>query len=78
MQQAKYAAASAANKATILAQDQAWLNARAPVCTVAFDTGGTLDGVEIASCLLDGAPTPPRGREGTHPAGVDAQGHRQL
>jgi len=53
VQQAKYAAASAANKATILAQDQAWLNARAPVCTVAFDTGGTLDGVEIASCLLD-------------------------
>lgn len=53
VQQAKYAAASAADKATILAQDQAWLNARAPVCTVAFDTGGTLDKVEIASCLLD-------------------------
>jgi uncharacterized protein YecT (DUF1311 family) len=53
VQQAKYAAASAAGKATILAQDQAWLNARAPVCTVAFDTGGTLDQVEIASCLLD-------------------------
>jgi uncharacterized protein YecT (DUF1311 family) len=53
VQQAKYAAASAAGKATILDQDQAWLNARAPVCTVAFDTGGTLDQVEIASCLLD-------------------------
>ncbi len=53
VQQAKYAAASAAGKAAFLAQDQAWLNARAPVCTVAFDTGGTLDGVEIASCLLD-------------------------
>lgn len=53
VQQAKYAAASAANKATILAQDQAWLNARAPVCTVAFDTGGTIDGIEVASCLLD-------------------------
>ena len=53
VQQAKYAAASAADKATILAQDQAWLNARAPVCIVAFNTGGTLDKVEIASCLLD-------------------------
>jgi uncharacterized protein YecT (DUF1311 family) len=53
VQQAKYAAASAAGKAAILAQDQAWLNARAPVCTVAFDTGGTIDGIEVASCLLD-------------------------
>ncbi|HEY6296153.1 MAG TPA: lysozyme inhibitor LprI family protein, partial [Streptosporangiaceae bacterium] len=53
VQQAKYASASAAGKAAILAQDRAWLNARAPVCTVAFDTGGTIDGVEVASCLLD-------------------------
>jgi len=53
VQQAKYAAASPSGKAAILAQDQAWLNARAPVCTVAFDTGGTLDTVSIASCLLD-------------------------
>jgi uncharacterized protein YecT (DUF1311 family) len=53
VQQAKYAAASPAAKTAILAQDQAWLNARAPVCTVAFNTGGTLDGVEIAACLLD-------------------------
>jgi len=53
VQQAKYAAASAAGKAAILAQDKAWLDARAPVCTVAFNTGGTLDEVEIASCLLD-------------------------
>jgi uncharacterized protein YecT (DUF1311 family) len=53
VQQAKYAAASSAGQAAILAQDQAWLKARAPVCTVAFDTGGTLDKVNIASCLLD-------------------------
>jgi uncharacterized protein YecT (DUF1311 family) len=53
VQQAKYAAATAAGQAAILAQDQAWLNARAPVCVVAFNTGGTLDKVEIASCLLD-------------------------
>jgi uncharacterized protein YecT (DUF1311 family) len=53
VQQGKYAAASPAGKAAILAQDQAWLNARAPVCTVAFDTGGTLDTVSISACLLD-------------------------
>ncbi len=53
VQQAKYAAASPAGKTAILAQDQAWLNARAPVCEVAFNTGGTIDGIEIASCLLD-------------------------
>jgi uncharacterized protein YecT (DUF1311 family) len=53
VQEGKYAAASSAGKATILAQDLAWLNARAPVCTVAFDTGGTIDGVETAACLLD-------------------------
>jgi len=53
VQQAKYAAASAAGQAAILAQDQAWLSARGPVCAVAFNTGGTLDQVEIASCLLD-------------------------
>ncbi len=53
VQEAKYAAASPAGKAAILAQDRAWLNARAPVCTVAFNTGGTIDGVETAACLLD-------------------------
>ena len=53
VQQAKYATASPAQQTAILAQDQAWLNARAPVCTVAFNTGGTLDRVETAACLLD-------------------------
>jgi uncharacterized protein YecT (DUF1311 family) len=53
VQQAKYAAAPPAGKAAILAQDRAWLNARAPVCVVAFNTGGTIDGVETAACLLD-------------------------
>ena len=53
VQQAKYAAATPAGRAAILAQDQAWLNARPAVCTVAFDTGGTLDTVSISACLLD-------------------------
>ena len=36
-----------------LAQDSAWLAARAPVCAAAFNTGGTIDGISAAACLLD-------------------------
>jgi uncharacterized protein YecT (DUF1311 family) len=52
-QSARYASASAAGRATILAQDGAWLAARGPVCAVAFNTGGTIDGINDAACLLD-------------------------
>jgi uncharacterized protein YecT (DUF1311 family) len=40
-------------KASIVAQDSAWLTARGPVCQAAFNTGGTIDQINIASCLLD-------------------------
>jgi uncharacterized protein YecT (DUF1311 family) len=53
VQQAAYASASAARQAAILAQDSAWLAARGPVCQVAFNTGGTIDGIGVAACLLD-------------------------
>src|ERR1035438_7659588 len=39
--------------AAILADDRAWLSARKPVCAVAFGSGGTIDGINVASCLLD-------------------------
>ena len=52
-QSAKYAGAAAAERATILAQDGAWLAARGPVCAAAFSTGGTIDGINLAACLLD-------------------------
>ena len=52
-QSARYASAPAAGRATILAQDSAWLAARGPVCAVAFNTGGTIDGINDAACLLD-------------------------
>ena len=52
VQQAKYAA-SPSQQAAILAQDSAWLNARAPVCTVAFDSQGTISQINVSSCLLD-------------------------
>jgi uncharacterized protein YecT (DUF1311 family) len=52
-QSARYASASPSGKAAILAQDSAWLAARQPVCAVAFNTGGTIDGISAAICLLD-------------------------
>jgi uncharacterized protein YecT (DUF1311 family) len=53
VQQAAYASASPARQAAILAQDGAWLAARGPVCQAAFGTGGTIDGIGVAACLLD-------------------------
>jgi uncharacterized protein YecT (DUF1311 family) len=53
VQSASYSSASASGKAAILSQDKAWLAARQPVCAVAFNTGGTIDGISAAICLLD-------------------------
>jgi uncharacterized protein YecT (DUF1311 family) len=53
VQQAAYQSGSAAKQAAILARDSAWLAARGPVCQAAFKTGGTIDGVSVAACLLD-------------------------
>lgn len=53
VQQGLYNGASSSAKSTILAQDSAWLAARGPVCKAAFNTGGTIDGISIAACLLD-------------------------
>lgn len=50
---ARYSGAPAAERKTILAQDSAWLAARAPVCDAAFNTGGTVAGISAAACLLD-------------------------
>ncbi len=40
-------------RASIVAQNNAWLAARGPVCKAAFNTGGSLDVVSISACLLD-------------------------
>jgi uncharacterized protein YecT (DUF1311 family) len=52
-QLASYQSASPAQQAAIQAQDRAWLAARGPVCSAAFKTGGSIDVVNIASCLVD-------------------------
>lgn len=53
VQLAHYTSASASGKAAILAQDSAWLAARQPVCDLAYHSGGTIDGINTAICLLD-------------------------
>jgi uncharacterized protein YecT (DUF1311 family) len=52
-QAAKYASATPAGRTAILTQDSAWLAARGPVCSAAFHSGGTIDGISVAACLLD-------------------------
>jgi len=53
VQQGLYNSASSSAKSAILAQDSAWLAARGPVCQAAFNTGGSIDQISIAACLLD-------------------------
>jgi uncharacterized protein YecT (DUF1311 family) len=52
-QLAAYSSGSPSQRTAILTQDAAWLAARGPVCQAAFNTGGTIDGISIATCLLD-------------------------
>jgi uncharacterized protein YecT (DUF1311 family) len=51
-QLAKYNSGSQAQRTAIVADDRAWLSARRPVCALAFRTGGSIDGINVASCLL--------------------------
>jgi uncharacterized protein YecT (DUF1311 family) len=37
----------------IVTQSAAWLATRGTVCKAAFNTGGTIDGISTAACLLD-------------------------
>ncbi len=53
VQLAHYTSSAASGKATILTQYSAWLAAREPVCAVAYHSGGTIDGINVAACLLD-------------------------
>jgi uncharacterized protein YecT (DUF1311 family) len=53
VRRASFTAASAAQRAAINAADRGWLAARGTVCAKAYQTGGTIDGINITSCLLD-------------------------
>jgi uncharacterized protein YecT (DUF1311 family) len=52
-QQASFATATVAQQTAVIAADKAWLAARPTVCAKAYNTGGTIDQINIASCLLD-------------------------
>ncbi|MDX6340443.1 MAG: hypothetical protein QOH87_581, partial [Trebonia sp.] len=53
VRQASFAIASAAQQAATNNEDRGWPAARATVCDKAYQTGGTIDGINIAGCLLD-------------------------
>jgi uncharacterized protein YecT (DUF1311 family) len=48
-----YRNAPAGLRTAIVAENASWLAAREPVCQAAFKTGGTIDGINVAACLLD-------------------------
>jgi uncharacterized protein YecT (DUF1311 family) len=52
-QQASFATAAVAQQTAMNAADSSWLAARSTVCEKAYNTGGTIDGINIAICLLD-------------------------
>lgn len=53
VQQAAFTSASAAQQAAINNDDSSWLAFRTQVCGKAYQSGGTIDGINIAGCLLD-------------------------
>jgi uncharacterized protein YecT (DUF1311 family) len=52
-QQASFATAAVAQQTAMNAADSAWLAARSTVCEKAYNTGGTIDGINIAICQFD-------------------------
>jgi uncharacterized protein YecT (DUF1311 family) len=52
-QLARFDRSGTAQREAINAQDRAWLTTRLKVCEAVYNTGGTIDEVNIASCQLD-------------------------
>jgi uncharacterized protein YecT (DUF1311 family) len=67
VQQGRFQGASATQQAAINAGDSAWLAARQAVCAKAYQTGGTIDQINIAACLLDESTARLLGLRGTIP-----------
>jgi len=53
LRRAQFAAANPAAKAAIRADDALWIKGRPEICAAAYRSGGSIDGVDIASCLAD-------------------------
>lgn len=67
VQQQRYQSASATRQASINAGDSDWLAVRQTVCAKAFQTGGTIDGINTAACLVDESTARLLGLRGTIP-----------
>jgi len=67
VQQSRYQSASLAQQTAIGDDDTAWLEARQTVCAKAYQTGGTIDGINTAACLLDESTARLLGLRGTIP-----------
>jgi uncharacterized protein YecT (DUF1311 family) len=67
VQQNRYQSGNLAQQTAIGDDDTAWLEARQTVCTKAYQTGGTIDGINIAACLLDESTARLLGLRGTIP-----------
>ena len=67
VQQNRYQTGTLAQQTAIGDDDTAWLEARQTVCAKAYKTGGTIDGINIAACLLDESTARLLGLRGTIP-----------
>ena len=67
VQQNRYQSGNLAQQTAIGDDDTAWLQARQTVCAKAYQTGGTMDGVNVAACLLDESTARLLGLQGTIP-----------
>jgi uncharacterized protein YecT (DUF1311 family) len=67
VQRSRYQSAAAAQQVTINSEDSAWLASRQTVCAKAYQTGGTIDGINIAGCLADESNARLLGLRGTIP-----------
>lgn len=67
VQQNSYQRGDLAQQTAIGDDDTAWLEARQTVCTKAYQTGGTIDSINIAACLLDESTARLLGLRGTIP-----------
>jgi uncharacterized protein YecT (DUF1311 family) len=67
VQENRYKSGSAAQQSAIAADDSAWLAARQTVCAKAYQTGGTIDEINVAACLLDESTARLLGLRGTIP-----------
>jgi uncharacterized protein YecT (DUF1311 family) len=67
VQRSRYQSGSVAQQTAIGDDDTAWLEARRTVCAKAYQAGGTIDGINIAACLLDESTARLLGLRGTIP-----------